>query len=229
MEALRLDVILLAAGGGRRLDAERAKALVDLGGRTILATAAAGAAACPGVGRLIVAAPAGLETDARAAIFDEGVPIDVVAGGATRQESVRAALDAVTDALAVVVHDAARPFATASLFARVVDAIRSGADAAVPVLPVTDTVLRIRDGLVDGSEVREELGFAQTPQAFRTDPLREAHAKAEASGVAFTDDATLVHWAGFEVRTVPGDPSNLKITTPADLAEARRRIEGLHA
>lgn len=229
MEAARVDVILLGAGRGRRLDAERGKAFVEVGGRPILAIAAAGAAACPGVGRLIVAAPAGLEADARAALVDVDVPVDIVAGGATRQASVRAALEAVTDAAVVVVHDAARPFAAAILFTRVLDAIRDDADAAVPVLSVTDTVLRVRDGLVAGTEARDELGFAQTPQAFRRDPLREAHAKAEASGVAFTDDATLLRWAGFEVRTVSGDPANLKITTLTDLAEARRRIEGKDA
>ena len=96
----------------------------------------------------------------------------------------------------------------------------------IPVVAVTDTVLRVRGGVVAGVEPRDELALAQTPQAFRTEVLREAHAKAAASGVAFTDDASILEWAGFEVRTVPGDPGNVKITTLADLAEADRRMGG---
>jgi 2-C-methyl-D-erythritol 4-phosphate cytidylyltransferase len=155
------------------------------------------------------------------------VPTSVVTGGASRQASVRAALGAVSDAATVVlVHDAARPFASAELFDRVLDAVADGAEAAVPVVPVLDTVIRVRAGELAGTEPRDELALAQTPQAFRTDVLREAHEKAEASGFSFTDDATMVHWAGIEVRAIAGEAGNLKITTPADLAEAVRRIGG---
>src|SRR5919204_371175 len=99
-------------------------------------------------------------------------------------------------------------------------------DGAVPVLPLTDTVLRVEGRAVAGVEVREELALAQTPQAFRTAAVREAHDKAQVAGVEFTDDASVLAWAGFEVRTVPGDPGNMKITTLADLAEADRRMRG---
>jgi 2-C-methyl-D-erythritol 4-phosphate cytidylyltransferase len=140
---------------------------------------------------------------------------------------VRAALAELPgDAQHIVVHDTARPFAPPDLFDRVLSAVADGADAAIPVLPVTDTVVRIRSGIVTGSEARDELALAQTPQAFRADVLTEAHAKADAAGVSFTDDATLVRWAGFDVRAVSGSPANLKITTLADLAEADRRMGG---
>ena len=109
------------------------------------------------------------------------------------------------------------------LFTRVVQGLE-GADGAVPVLAVADTVLRVRDEVVEGVESREELVLGQTPQAFRTAALREAHAKAEAAGAAFTDDASMLRWAGYEVRAVAGDPENMKITTLADLAYADRRM-----
>jgi 2-C-methyl-D-erythritol 4-phosphate cytidylyltransferase/2-C-methyl-D-erythritol 2,4-cyclodiphosphate synthase len=126
----------------------------------------------------------------------------------------------------VAVHDAARPFAPPDLFSRVLEAVEDGAVGAVPVLGVTDTVLRVRGGVVEGAEPRDELALGQTPQAFRTSVLREAHAKAEATGASFSDDASLLRWAGFDVRAIPGDPANVKITTLADLAQADRRMEG---
>jgi 2-C-methyl-D-erythritol 4-phosphate cytidylyltransferase/2-C-methyl-D-erythritol 2,4-cyclodiphosphate synthase len=145
----------------------------------------------------------------------------VVGGGETRQESVRLALRAVAEDVKVVAcHDAARPFASPALFGAVIEAVGDGAAGAVPVVAVADTIKRARDGWVVGTEVREELAAAQTPQAFATPVLREAHERAAAQGVAFTDDAALVEWAGGRVRTVPGEPANIKVTTPEDLARA---------
>jgi 2-C-methyl-D-erythritol 4-phosphate cytidylyltransferase/2-C-methyl-D-erythritol 2,4-cyclodiphosphate synthase len=144
----------------------------------------------------------------------------VVTGGASRHASVRAALAVVpagTDL--VVVHDAARPFATPALFAAVIGAIGE-AEGAVPVVPLADTVKRVRDGWVVSTEVREELAATQTPQAFRADALREAHDRAHAEGREFTDDAAAVEWAGFRVRVVEGEAGNFKITTEADLERA---------
>jgi 2-C-methyl-D-erythritol 4-phosphate cytidylyltransferase len=136
-----------------------------------------------------------------------------VPGGATRSASVRAGLAAVpADAEVVLVHDAARPLASAQLFARVVDAVRGGADAAVPVVAVADT-LRRRDG---GTVDRDALVAVQTPQGFRASVLREAHTvDAEA-----TDDATLVERSGGSVVLVDGEPGNRKITDPSDLHAA---------
>lgn len=227
MEPDGATVILLGAGAGLRLGTAQPKALLPIGGRPMLAVAAAAAAASPSVGGLVVTFPPGWEGRARACVEDLRVSARFVEGGDSRQASVRAALAEVPGQIDVVaVHDAARPFASPELFARVIDAVADGADGAVPVLAVTDTVLRVRGELVEGAEPREELALGQTPQAFRTSVLREAHAKAEAAGASFTDDASMLRWAGFEVRAVPGDPANVKITTLADLAQADRRMGG---
>lgn len=146
-----------------------------------------------------------------------------VAGGATRSESVRAGLDAVPpEADIICIHDAARPMATAELYRRVVAAVEAGADAAVPGLPVTDTIKVVdADGLVSATPERSSLVAVQTPQAFRADVLRAAHA-ARGEG---TDDAMLVESIGGRVVVVAGEVDNRKITEPADLAWARARLQ----
>lgn len=218
-------VILLGAGAGRRLGAAEPKALLPIGARPMLAVAAAAAAASAPVRGLVVTFPSGWEGRARACVEDLGVPVRLVIGGATRQASVRAALAEVPGSVDIVaVHDAARPFAPPDLFARVLEAVVGGADGAVPVLAVSDTVLRVQGAVVQGVEPREELALGQTPQAFRTSVLREAHAKADVAGASFTDDASMLRWAGYEVHAIPGDPVNVKITTLADLAQADRRM-----
>jgi 2-C-methyl-D-erythritol 4-phosphate cytidylyltransferase len=146
-----------------------------------------------------------------------------VAGGETRSASVRAGLGAVPDGADIVcVHDAARPMAGPELYRRVIEAVRGGADGAVPAVPVSDTI-KIVDG--DGSVVatpdRAALVAVQTPQAFRADMLRKAHAE----GGEGTDDAALVEAIGGHVVTVPGDISNRKITDRADLEWANSLIE----
>ncbi|HEX6581669.1 MAG TPA: 2-C-methyl-D-erythritol 4-phosphate cytidylyltransferase [Actinomycetota bacterium] len=224
MEPDAAIVILLAAGAGRRLGGPEPKVLLPIGGRPVLAVAAA-AAAASGVDGLVVTFPPGWEGRARACVVGLEVDVRFVEGGETRQASVRAALEAVPASVAIVaVHDAARPFASPDLFRRVLRAVERGPDGAVPVLPVADTVLRVRREVVEGVESREELALGQTPQAFRTAALREAHSHAEAVGASFTDDASMLRWAGYEVLAVPGDPDNVKITTLADLAHADRRM-----
>jgi 2-C-methyl-D-erythritol 4-phosphate cytidylyltransferase len=139
----------------------------------------------------------------------------VVPGGATRSESVRAGLASVPDrAEIIVVHDGARPLAGREVFQAVIAAVRAGADAAIPVLPVTDTVRSIDGGTLD----RSRLVFVQTPQAFRADALRAAHA----AGPEATDDASLIEAAGGSVVLVEGEARNIKITNPTDL-----RVAGL--
>ena len=149
----------------------------------------------------------------------------VVSGGATRADSVRAGLAAVPDdAAVIVVHDAARPLAAPELFARVVDAVRTGdVDGAVPVVPVTDTLKRVEDGRVVTTVDRDGLVAVQTPQAFAATALRAAHA---GSGQA-TDDAALLEAAGSAVAPVTGDPRNLKLTRPEDLALAEALLAGV--
>jgi 2-C-methyl-D-erythritol 4-phosphate cytidylyltransferase len=201
----------VAAGRGTRFGG--AKVEEDLGGRRVLDWSLdAARAASDGV--VLVVAPE------RAGRTEPGVDA-VVPGGETRSDSVRAGLAAVpAAATVVVVHDAARPFAGAPLFDAVVAAVRDGADAAIPGVPVVDTVKRVRDGRVVETVDRAELVAVQTPQAFRAEALRSAHAR----GGDATDDAALVERAGGRVVVVPGDPSNAKVTTPADLAALRAAL-----
>ena len=215
--------IILAAGAGRRLGAGVPKAFLEIGDRPMLAVAAGAAAASPSIAAIVVAAPAGFEEAARSCI--EGLPVvsTVVVGGMTRQASVRAALAVLEGPQIVAVHDAARPFAPPDLFTEVVRAVAAGADGAIPVLALTDTVKRL-DGLrVIDTVPRDDLGLAQTPQAFRVDALRRAHEQATDAGYSVTDDAMLLERVG-EVVAVPGDPRNFKITTMLDLARAEARI-----
>ena len=159
----------------------------------------------------------------RAGESESGVDA-VVAGGETRAGSVRAGLAAVPDEVeVVVVHDAARPLASAALFERVVAAVRAGADGAVPGVPVADTVKVVQDGTVTETLDRTRLVAVQTPQAFAAGALRSAH---EAGGES-TDDAALVESLGRRVVVVPGEAANTKITTQHDLLVARSLIEAL--
>jgi 2-C-methyl-D-erythritol 4-phosphate cytidylyltransferase len=146
-----------------------------------------------------------------------------VTGGSTRAASVAAGLAAVPDdADLILVHDAARPFATPELVSRVLEALGQ-ADGAVPGVPLTDTVKRVSAGLVVETPDRSQLVAVQTPQGFRADVLRRAHAQPAEVLAAATDCASLVEATGGRVAVVEGDPANLKVTTPDDLAEARRR------
>jgi 2-C-methyl-D-erythritol 4-phosphate cytidylyltransferase len=195
--------IVVAAGSGRRFGG--AKQYEPLAGRRVVDWSL-DAAAAVAEGIVLVVAP-GHAAD------DEPGATAVVPGAATRSGSVRAGLRRVpADAEVVVVHDGARPLAPADLFAAVVDAVRAGADAAVPGVPVVDTLRARAGGVVD----RDGLVAVQTPQAFRAGALRGAHAQ---EGEA-TDDASLVEAAGGKVVVVNGSPTNLKITRPDDLVVA---------
>jgi 2-C-methyl-D-erythritol 4-phosphate cytidylyltransferase len=151
-----------------------------------------------------------------------------VAGGASRSESVRNGLDQVpADADIVCVHDAARPFASVQLFEYVIAAVRAGADAAIPAVPVTDTIKVVAtdgSGRVESTPERSTLVAVQTPQAFRASALRNAHAEGD-NRIDATDDAMLVEHAGGVVVVVAGEQRNRKITTPEDLEWARREVE----
>jgi len=146
--------------------------------------------------------------------------VTVVAGGAERTHSVAAGLAALRDDVDVVlVHDAARCLAPASLFDRLAAAVRDGADAVVPGLPVADTIKQVdADGVVVATPERSSLRAIQTPQAFRRSVLADAHA----SGVEATDDAALVERLGGRVVVVEGDELAFKVTTAADLERAGR-------
>lgn len=203
----RIWSIVVAAGSGRRYGG--AKQFDRIGDRRVVDySIAAARTASDGIVVVVPSGeprPAGLDADA------------VVEGGATRSESVRNGLAAVPDdATIVLVHDAARPAASAALFARVVDAVRDGAAAVVPAIDVADTIRGRDGGVVD----RSALVAVQTPQGFDAAALRSAHA----SGADATDDAGLVEAAGGVVVTVPGERGNVKITEPSDLAAVERAL-----
>ncbi len=226
----RAVAVVLAAGSGERTGSSTPKALVDLAGRPILARSAEAAMGCPGIEAIVVTAPAGFEDLAHAMVEELGTHT-VVTGGDTRQASVRAALAAIPEEVPIVVcHDAARPFATSGLFQTVLDALEDARQAhgAIPVVPVPDTVKRVKDGLVVGTADRAELALAQTPQAFRAPALRDAHARAAAAGLDFTDDAAVLEWAGYRVRMVPGELDNFKVTTTEDFARAEALANATH-
>jgi len=206
--------IVAAAGSGERLRAGVPKALVRLGDLTLLqrsVTALQEAA----VEVIVVTAPA-----PSIAEFSALVPTaHVVAGGQTRQDSVRAGLGALpADVDVVLVHDAARALVPVEVVQRVLAAIRDGADAAVPVVALSDTVKEVDgEGEVVRTVDRSALRAVQTPQGFRREVLERAHA----SGVsAATDDAALVEALGVTVTTVEGSAEALKVTTPFDLEVA---------
>jgi len=204
--------IVVAAGRGERFGSDKQAA--DLGGRPVVSrSVATSLEASDGV--VVVVAPERLvAAEALVAGPDgEATAVTLVAGGATRAASVRAGLVAVPDdAEVVLVHDGARPLATAALFARVVAAVRAGADAVVPGVPVADSLRAVDGGVVD----RDGVLAVQTPQGFPADRLRAAHA----AGTDASDDATLVEAVGGTVVVVDGEPANLKITRPVDLALA---------
>ncbi len=149
-----------------------------------------------------------------------------VTGGGTRQDSVRNGLAALAERSPahVLIHDAARPFASRALIDRVIGAL-DGADAVVPTLPVANTLKQIdATGRVTATVPRDGLQAAETPQGFSFDVILAAHKRAAAAGLSFTDDAAVAEWAGTPVLAVPGDPANMKLTTAGDIAAADRRL-----
>ena len=220
--------VLTAAGSGSRLGCEVPKALVELSGRPLVWWAARGLRA-GGVGAIVVTAPAASLDEFRAGIADIG-GVEVVAGSdRSRQASVAlglAALGQHKPGDVVLVHDAARPLTPAQVTARVIDAVRAGAGAVIPVLPVTDTLKSVdASGVVTGTPRRADMVAVQTPQGFRWDVLMRAHEAGASLGadeaVAATDDAGLVEAIGAVVHTVAGDERSLKVTRPLDLSLAQ--------
>lgn len=215
-------VLVPAAGMGVRLGPGAPKALRALAGQPLLVHALRRVAAARSVAAIVVAAPPADVIGVRAMLASVA-PVTVVPGGATRQESVAAALAAVPVGLEIIlVHDAARALAPPGLVEAVAAAVRDGADAVIPVLPVVDTVKEVSaDGLVIGTVDRSVLRSVQTPQGFRRAVLAEAHA---AASDALTDDAGLVEKLGVPVRCVPGSEFAMKITRPFDLALAEHLL-----
>jgi 2-C-methyl-D-erythritol 4-phosphate cytidylyltransferase len=224
---MSVAALVLGAGRGERLGTDAPKAFVPLLGRPILLHALEALAACPDLARLVPVVPEGERAGlARWSAELAAIPrvVAAVVGGAERQDSVRAGLRALPgDVSFVAVHDAARPLVRAADVARVVAVAREHG-AALLAVRVRDTLKRVRAERVVETPPRDEWWAAQTPQVFRRDWLEEALAKAEADAFLGTDDAQLVERLGLPVRIVEGDPGNLKITFPEDLALAEARL-----
>ena len=212
---MTVAAIVAAAGRGERLGAHVPKALVEVGGISLVAHAVMRVSAA-GCDIVVVAAPPDALDDVASVLSG----VIVIAGGATRQESVALALQQLpTDVDVVLVHDAARGLAPVAVAEAVIAAVRGGADAVVPVLPVADTVKEVdAEGVVRRTLDRSALRAVQTPQGFRREVLDHAHRAAAEAGS--TDDATLVEALGLAVTTVPGAAIALKVTTRDDLLVA---------
>lgn len=224
--------IVVAAGSGSRLGGGLPKALREVAG-VPLVTRSVERLAAGGVDAAIVVVPPGRGDEFAQALAGSSVPCHLVVGGAERQASVQNGLvtlrdDAdLADARVVLVHDAARAFVPPAVVRRVVDAVRAGARAVVPVVDVVDSIREVHQA---GSRVvdRTTLRAVQTPQGFDRGTLLAAHALVLEHGIRVTDDAAACEFAGHEVTLVEGDREAIKVTEPLDLlvAEAIARNEG---
>ena len=222
---MHVTAIIAAGGTGRRIGSSIPKQMLEIGGRTILERSVSAFTSHPRVTDVIVAVPAEVAAAPPAWLATNG-SVRVIEGGARRQDSVAAAFDEVsTSADIVLVHDAARPFVSADLIGRCIDAAEAFGGA-IAALPASDTVKRVRAAdarpIIETTLPRETIYLAQTPQAFKRAVLRAA-VELGRSGVDGTDEASLAERAGHAVRIVDGDPGNVKITTREDLDIAERR------
>ena len=225
----RTAAILVAAGRGLRAGTGGPKQYRVIGGQTVIFRAMQPFCTHPGVSVVQpVLHPDDASTfNAACAGLRHQPPAN---GGATRQASVHAGLEALTSEKPdiVLIHDAARPFVSEALISRAIDAAdRTG--AAIPAIAVADTIKLIdADGNVADTPERARLRVAQTPQAFRYDVILEAHRRAAREGRSdFTDDAALAEWAGLTVATFEGDALNMKLTTPEDFVREEARLASL--
>jgi 2-C-methyl-D-erythritol 4-phosphate cytidylyltransferase/2-C-methyl-D-erythritol 2,4-cyclodiphosphate synthase len=205
--------IIAGAGMGHRLGAEIPKALIQIQGITLLERAFISLSKV--VDEIVITAPAGYEEQFKAIV---GQSAEVVTGGVLRSDSIRVALKALSPSVeSVLIHDAARALASSALAAKVLDELRSGQSAVIPVLKVIDTIKEIdRDGFVRATPDRSSLVAAQTPQGFNRQVLERAHSASDDA----TDDAALVEAIGVKVKTIEGEASAFKITTKEDIGQA---------
>jgi 2-C-methyl-D-erythritol 4-phosphate cytidylyltransferase len=216
----------VAAGSGVRLGHSEPKAFVELGGHPLLYYSLRTIRDVAAVSEVIVAIPPGKEQAAQLAAHRAGLrmPLRLTPGGAERQDSVRIALAlARPESTVILVHDAARPFAAAELFAGCIDAAaRNG--GAIAAIPVADTLKEAAENIVTSTRPRHGLFAAQTPQAFRREVLIAGHSTGSTQPIPATDDAFLVERLGTAIEIVPGSALNFKITTPEDLRMAQALI-----
>lgn len=228
----RVIALIAAAGQGTRLGAEVPKAYVELRGRTLLERSVRALLASSVVDEVIVLVSPDMEPEAARIIGRiDAAPIRLVHGGSERADSVWAGLQAIPDDDAVVlIHDAARALTPPAMVRGVAKRVLEGAPAAVPVVPVADTIKEVAADAVVSTPDRSRLRAVQTPQAFRLSALRQANLDYWAQQPEFTatDDASLMEWHGERVATVPGDTLAFKITTPIDLTLAHALTEETH-
>lgn len=220
-----LAVIVVAAGRGERLKSDKPKAFVEINGRSILEHSLLPVAKLQNLKQVIIAAPEShIEQASKIAdqVYGPEVEFDIVVGGETRQQSINNAL-AVVDTEIVLVHDAARAFASANLFESVYEKVKATAQGVIPALPIADTIKKVSGDEVLETVDRSSLRSAQTPQGFVTADLKKAYASAQAD---FTDDAALIQSLGKQVLFVEGEVDAAKITTPDDLSGVLVRLNG---
>ncbi|MFM2321610.1 MAG: hypothetical protein RL612_757 [Actinomycetota bacterium] len=220
-----LAVIVVAAGRGERLKSDKPKAFVEINGRTILEHSLQPISGLADLKQVVIAATEAFiaqATEIAANHFDQDVEVTVVVGGETRQQSIAHALAAV-EATVVLVHDAARAFASAHLFRAVYGKVKNTQQAVIPAVQISDTVKRVKDDVVLETVDRSSLRSAQTPQGFITADLKRAYADATND---FTDDAALFQSLGKTVLFVDGEANAAKITTPDDLGGVLARLNG---
>lgn len=208
--------IIAAAGQGKRLGASLPKAYVELAGRPLLERSVSAMVAAH-VDQIIVVVDQTMEDHARIILADYSVQF--VHGEGERMDSVRCGINAITAADAVVlIHDAARALTPPDMIRRLADAVIGDVQAAIPVLPVADTVKQVHNNIVTATPARADLRIVQTPQAFRLRVLQEANQTYFRNPTfSATDDASIVEHYGIPVHCIPGDPRAFKITTPTDL------------
>jgi 2-C-methyl-D-erythritol 4-phosphate cytidylyltransferase/2-C-methyl-D-erythritol 2,4-cyclodiphosphate synthase len=227
MTSRDVAVVLVAAGLGTRLGADKPKAFVTLAEKTLIEHALENIAEVSSLEQVIIAVPAGHEAQtaklADVSLAGLHVRFDVVVGGESRQQSIANALGVLdADVSIVLVHDAARALAPAALFDRVVSQVRSSGTGAVPVMKISDTIKKVDGEIVKETVDRNLLRAAQTPQGFATKELIAAYDAAEEN---YTDDAALAQAYGIQITSVEGDDRAFKITTAADLAMAELRFD----
>jgi len=216
--------IVVAAGKGTRLGGARPKQFLELRGVPVIIHTLRQFERCQEINEVITVLPAedtaGFESLTKQ--FELKKAGRIVAGGATRAQSVRNGLNAIDDADIVAVHDGVRPFVTPEEIDRVVAAARENG-AAVLTSPVADTIKRVQDGRIIETVSRAELRRALTPQCFRFSILKRAYDtldELESSGIEITDDSFLVEKLGVAITSIDGSPGNLKITSAGDLVQA---------
>ena len=232
LEGKLVHLLIPAAGRGRRMGSDRNKLLLPLMGQPVLAWTLQAAERCPDMGRIgIISQP--YDWPDIKQLLDQlslNTPIDLIQGGETRQESVYNGLEALPDsATHVLIHDGARCLATPALFTRCAQALQT-CSGFVAAVPVKDTIKVVAPSTrqIASTPDRQHLWAAQTPQGFELSQLRQCHDRGKAQQWSVTDDAALFERCGLPVQIVEGEETNLKITTPMDLAIATFILQQRH-